>query len=506
MEQMKSLSVLCEILTAPWRSSLNGQVPFKTLRIAAAILALPLSAALAVDVPYSDNFNNYANGAMPANFDGNNSDWFISTDGSAGVFRGVLGVFSGEKSSSSSIALAKPLTDNFTISTKIKVNRVIGPGLHTADIALSIPGSPNLKYIVADPVRGNSVFFDVYPDATFSRGFINCTAECTVTVHSALVDDTVFLTGTFRNEFGKATVTRTIAPASRNSADSFFAYNQHIHSGQVNRGATMEVSYDDFSIVFETLPPKLGNISTRLVTGADDKVAIAGFVVQGNQPKKVLVRAQGGEMFNGYVTNPTLELHGFNGRLIGFNDNWTDSQGPEISGTGLAPSHQQDAALIATLDPRGYTVVVRGNNGETGRVIVEVFDITDGIVSTLANLSTRGQVGAGDDVMIAGVIPLGDLKTRVVIRALGPSLQTAGVTGTIMDPILELHDRNGALVMTNDNWRDSQRDAITATGLAPTDDREAALIADLLPAGYTAIVRGKNETTGIGLVEIYHLK
>ena len=482
-------------------------MPFTTPGLTSATLTLLASAALAVDVPYSDNFNSYANGATPANFgESNDAEWFISTDGNEGVYRSVLSVTSGEKSSSSGIVISNAQTGNYTVSTKVKVNSVIGNAFKKADVTFRIPEGIELAYFVSDPTfQGRISFNPGDVNRIYSSSGVGCADGCTLTVHSALVDDTLFLTGTLRSESSSASVTRRVPSWSRSSNASFFDYIEHIFSGQVNRSAVMDMSYDDFSIVFETFPPKLGNISTRLVTGPDDKVAIAGFIVKGNQPKSVLVRAVGGERIHGYVTNPTLELHGFNGRLIAFNDNWTETQEADIQATGLAPQRGLDAALIADLDERGYTVVVRGADGETGRVIAEVFDITNGIGPTLVNLSTRGHVGVGDDVMIAGVIPQGDLKSRVAIRALGPSLEAAGVTGPLMDPILELRDFNGAIVTTNDNWRDTQPDPIEAAGLAPTDDRESALIADLLPANYTALVRGKSDTTGIALVEVYHL-
>ena len=133
-------------------------------------------------------------------------------------------------------------------------------------------------------------------------------------------------------------------------------------------------------------------------------------------------------------------------------------------------------------------------------------DIVRALAPAVLNTSTRGLVQQGDEVMIAGFI-LGSSSTgnelRAVIRAIGPSLAGAGVAGTLQDPLLELHDANGALIVMNDNWKDTQRAELEATGVAPTSDRESAIVATLLPGRYTAIVRGVNGSTGVGLVEVY---
>jgi hypothetical protein len=237
-----------------------------------------------------------------------------------------------------------------------------------------------------------------------------------------------------------------------------------------------------------------------------DNILIGGFIVTGTQPKRVIVRAVGPSVpLPGALANPILELHA--GSLIISNDNWrTGGQEAEIMATGIPPSNDLESAIVATLPANGsvYTAVVRGVNDGTGIGLVEVYDLDQTVDSKLANISTRGLVQTGDNVMIAGTIVLGQASERVLVRAIGPSLT---LPGKLADPTLELRDGNGALIRANDNWRSDQEIEIVATGAAPTNDLESALIA-ILPANgaaYTAIVRGVNNTSGVALVEIYAL-
>lgn len=252
---------------------------------------------------------------------------------------------------------------------------------------------------------------------------------------------------------------------------------------------------------------QLGNISTRLNVGTNDDVLIGGFIVTGTQPKQVVVRAIGPSLpLSGVLADPILGLYDSSGVTLATNDNWQESaKAQAIIDAGLAPTNDMESAILMTLDPGAYTAIVRGAGGTTGAALVEVYDLDRTVDSKLANISTRGSVQTGDDVMIGGVIILGDVNTDVVVRAIGPTLADAGVVGTLADPTLELHDKNGALITTNDNWQDTQQSEIEATGLAPTDDRESAILTTLSPDSYTAIVRGKNDTTGIALVEVYNL-
>ena len=252
---------------------------------------------------------------------------------------------------------------------------------------------------------------------------------------------------------------------------------------------------------------QLGNISTRLSVGTEENVLIGGFIVTGTQSKQVIARAIGPSLpLSGVLADPVLELHDSSGATIATNDNWGESANKQaIIDSGFAPAQDKESAILTTLAPGLYTTIVRGISGTTGIALVEVYDLDRTVDSQLANISTRGLVQTDDNVMIGGVIVLGDTDTDVLVRAIGPELTAVGVEGALADPILELHDKDGALITSNDDWKESQQAQIAATGLAPTDDQESAILTTLSPANYTAIVRGKNDTTGIALVEVYHL-
>jgi hypothetical protein len=254
---------------------------------------------------------------------------------------------------------------------------------------------------------------------------------------------------------------------------------------------------------------------------------IGGFIVQGIEPKRVIIRAIGPELTQYGVPNamgnPTLELHNSTGALIASNDNWrttiiggiiTTNQVREIMASGLAPRDGRESAIIADLPAGNYTAVVRGVNDFTGVALVEAYDLSPETNSILGNISTRAFVQTGDDVMIGGFIVRGTEPTRVIVRAIGPELTRYNVPNALADPTLELHDANGALIASNDNWLHTiiggiittgQVRDIQASGHAPRDGRESAIIADLPSGNYTAIVRGVNNTTGVALVEVYDL-
>jgi hypothetical protein len=254
---------------------------------------------------------------------------------------------------------------------------------------------------------------------------------------------------------------------------------------------------------------RLANISTRVSVGTGTNVMIGGFIVQ-NATKPVLVRAIGPSLpVAGALADPVLELHNGSGALIATNDNWKENpaQAQLIAGTGVQPQRDLESAIHATLAPGNYTAVVSGNNGGTGVGLVEVYDLSLG-QGRIANISTRAQVGAGDDVLIGGYILSGPQAVRVVVRAIGPSLSNSGVAGALADPMLELRDGNGALLNSNDNYGDndtSTKFAIQDTGIEPKHPNESAILAYLSPGNFTAIVRGKNNTTGVGLVEVFDI-
>jgi plastocyanin len=254
-------------------------------------------------------------------------------------------------------------------------------------------------------------------------------------------------------------------------------------------------------------PGTFGNISTRLRVETGDNVLIGGFIITGTQPKRIIVRAIGPSLssfFPGALADPTLELRDSSGSLIRSNDNWRSDQEAEIIATTIAPSDDLESAIVATLPANGsaYTAIVRGVNNGTGIGVVEAYDLNQAVDSKLANISTRGLVQTGDNVMIGGMIVLGQNPLRVIVRAIGPSLPVPGALG---DPTLELRDGNGALLAANDNWRSDQEAEIIATTIPPSNDLESAIVRNLPPGNYTAIVRGANNTTGVAVVEAYNL-
>lgn len=261
------------------------------------------------------------------------------------------------------------------------------------------------------------------------------------------------------------------------------------------------------------VPAHFGNISTRLNVGTGDNVAIAGFIINGTALKKVLIRATGPSLNNagvpipGRMDDPTLELHDGNGTVVSYNDNWITSPDAEaITDSTLAPSDPRESAIVKILYPGTYTAILRGANDSTGVGLIEVYDLDPSANSELANISTRGLVQTGDNVMIGGLIASGERATHMVVRALGPSLSVNGVPlpGRLADPTLELYDSQGN-VYSNDNWTDPGGPYVQYYGLQPSDPLESALFVNLVPGNYTFIVRGKNGAIGIASVEAYHL-
>lgn len=254
--------------------------------------------------------------------------------------------------------------------------------------------------------------------------------------------------------------------------------------------------------------PSAVNISTRLSVGTGDNVLIGGFIVTGNAAKKVLIRAVGPSLpVSGALPDTVLELHNTS-QLLATNDDWrTGGQEQEIQATGIPPSDDRESALIATLQPANYTAIVSGKGGTTGVALVEIYDLDSASASQLANISTRGTVLTGNNVMIGGFIISGG-SAKVLVRAIGPSLASAGVSGALLDTLLELHNGSGSLIASDDNWKDdpSQQQQISDTGIPPSDARESAAVVTLPQGNYTAIVQGKGETTGVALVEVYALR
>lgn len=299
------------------------------------------------------------------------------------------------------------------------------------------------------------------------------------------------------------------------AAGDLFASNQFV-------GTIVRFTPDGVSHPLASLNPEVGflaiepatgkplNISTRLRVLTGNNALIGGFIITGTEAKTVIVRGIGPSLNNfgvpGALQDPTLELFDASGSSLANNNDWRDTQQNSIEQSGLAPGNDHEAAIIATLAPGAYTVVERGRGDTTGVALVEVYDLSPASDSRLGNISTRGFVDSGDNVMIGGFIVGAGNGGRIGVRAIGPSLAQAGISNFLPDPTVELRDSDGALLRSNDNWRENQQVAIAGTGLSPQDDVEAA-ITTALPAGaYTVVVSGKQGATGVALVEVYALR
>lgn len=208
----------------------------------------------------------------------------------------------------------------------------------------------------------------------------------------------------------------------------------------------------------------------------------------------------------GALANPALELFDSGLYLVGSNDDWITNRA-EVEATTIPPTHDLESAIVTTLEPGAYTAVLRGQNNGIGIGVVEVYDLNPSANSILANIGSRGFVDTGDKAMIAGFIVGGDgqANARVAVRGIGPSLAAFGITGALQDPTLELKDSNGTTLISNDDWQQGQLEELNNLNLGPGDTRESAVVAALPHGNYTAVLRGKDNTTGVAVVEVYNV-
>ncbi|MEO7168615.1 MAG: hypothetical protein ABI787_02520 [Spartobacteria bacterium] len=266
-------------------------------------------------------------------------------------------------------------------------------------------------------------------------------------------------------------------------------------------------------------PALLLNLSTRVeipkrAFGVDSTSLIGGFIVGGSSGRKIVIRAIGPSLADFGLTplvDPILELHDATGAVIATNDNWMSSQEQEIKDSGLAPLNSLESAILMVLPPGSYTAIVRGVEdpslpaAPTGTALVEVYDISLTVAEGLSNLSTRAPVQLTADPMIMGLVVANGSDETIVFRAIGPSLTNFGLTG-LRDPRLDLFDRDGNVLASNDNWQETQAAEIAATGLAPSDPLEAAILITLPRGTYTAILAPvEGVPPGVALAELYKL-
>ena len=270
---------------------------------------------------------------------------------------------------------------------------------------------------------------------------------------------------------------------------------------------------DDVTLTYGPSAPRLANISTRGEVFTGNDVMIAGFIIGGTAAKTVVINVAGPSLVNfgiaNPLTNPTLTLvRSSDNTIIASNDNWQSQSNPAdvsaIQNSGFAPANAFEPAIMMSLAPGAYTAIVGGVNGGTGVALIGLFEV-DHIESPLINISTRGQVLTGNDVMIAGFIIRGSSPQTVVVNVAGPTLANYGITNPLANPQLTLvRSSDNAVIATNDNWQSAPNAAqIQSSGFAPANSLEPAIMMTLAPGAYTAIVSGVNGGTGVGLVGVF---
>jgi hypothetical protein len=369
----------------------------------------------------------------------------------------------------------------FEFSTPIVVNQAFLDSIYA--------GHSNMSAwigTIANPIANHSTLSDTFLASLGPREDNNTTS--TVSSRWAVINAT-------QNVANVLVIAASVSDPVRNDAFK-------IHNLQFCQGGTPSATPSPSP----ASPGTLANVSTRLFVQTGNNVMIGGFIIAGDVPKDILLRAIGPSLatfgVSGAMADPVLRVYDSTGAVIASNDNWRSDQSEVIEDTGLASADEREAALVTTLPPGAYTAVVNDASNNPGVALFDFYDL-DPASSQLVNLSTRGKVETEDRVMIGGFIIGGDQPTQVILRAIGPSLTHSGIPDALVDPTLELYNGDGALLFQNDNWRSDQEQQILASALAPSDERESAIIATLMP--YTAVVRGAGNSTGIALFEIYRL-
>lgn len=404
----------------------------------------------------------------------------------------VSGTISGYPANAGSSAVTLSVTDgNLTFTSNLQLT-------FTSDLSVPVILSSGAVSVAS----GKSVSYAIYAPAAADPS--------DVTTYS--------LIGTLPSGLNFDPKTGTISGVYNGASEHGSSTDEKYLSGGVITNvqifSTNSHGTSTIPLLFYRAPTGAVNISTRLAVGTGDNVLIGGFIITGNAAKKVVVRAiapslkVNGVPVPGTLVDPVLEL--YQGQtLLGSNDDWRSSQEQEVLDSTVPPTDEHEAAAVATLNPGGYTAIVRGKGSDIGIGLVEVYDLGTSALDTstnsqLAQISTRGTVQSGDNVMIGGFIISGTVS-KVIVRAIGPELTAFGVPNALQDTTLELRDGTGALVASNDDWRTNQQQQIIDSTVPPKDDRESAIVASLTPGPYTVIVRGKENSSGVALVEVYGL-
>jgi hypothetical protein len=313
-----------------------------------------------------------------------------------------------------------------------------------------------------------------------------------------------------------------ISAASSADEGNYIVWVSNNYSTVASGIATLTVGTSDTNPTNGNLPQtRVINLSTRANVGTGANILIAGFIINGSTPKKMLIRALGPTLSNYSVKNPladpTLKIVDSAGNILTTNDDWqTTSNLDDFNAASTKsnavplPNGSKDAALVTTLSPGGYTALVSGQSGTTGVALVELYEVDTDTVNQLVNISSRANVGTGDAVTIAGIIVSGSVPKKFLVRAIGPGLQARSVPGFLADPQFQVVDSSSNIVAANDNWETSDtladtKSVTTQVNAVPLDSgsKDAALTVTLAPGGYTVVVRGTGGTSGVALVELY---